>query len=140
MTTLSFLCRIHVNESKLLESKCWHGGFVEFRNLVQHFNGFLVSAFADQKLGRFVEREYEIPDKEYEERYGADNNDFVAPAHIARDRTAWLAGVEARSITSRQFHVTSIFCRRAKCNGRCNDDPDGLPNAKQCHEETAILR
>lgn len=111
---------------------------VELGDFVQNFNGLGLPAFADQKLGRFVELEHEVSEEEDEQSHASQDDHGVAPADVARN-CATLRSILDR-VASRQRCAATPFGGGPVGDRRGHNHTDRLPHGKQEHQEASILR
>ena len=117
--------RSFINGGKVGNSQNGWRSPVELCNLVQDFDGVGLSSSADEELGRLAEGEDEVAQEEDDQGGASENDEGVSPAHVA-------IGSAARSLASvagGQIGITTPFwsCGGAVCDGRGNDDTNGLP-------------
>lgn len=86
-----------------------------------------------------MELENETPDEEDGQSDNTDDDDFVAPSHVARDSAAGIARTDSGGITSWQVRIAPISGSSAVGDGRGNNNANRLPNAQKSHKETSVL-
>lgn len=130
---------ICVYELQILKAERGHRSLVELSNFSENIDGLLVMALANQKLRRLVKSKYQIAGDEDNECDHANDDHFVAPAHIAGDSAARIAGIDTYSAAGGEFNVAPEFGSSTKGNGGCDDNPDRLPYTQQSNEKPPIL-
>lgn len=105
---------------------------------MEDVDGVLLTALAQEEFWRFVELEEEESCEKYSKCHHANDNDFISPTHIARDRTAGLSVSDG--MTGGKVDVASILSSCSVCDSGGDYHADGLPHAQKCYEVALALR
>lgn len=91
--------RVRVYSLEILYRKCRRWSFIEFGDFPKHVDGILVSALADQELGRLVEPENKTTNEKNDKSDHPDSYNFVAPAHVTGYRATAFTRTDTSGIT-----------------------------------------
>ena len=114
------------------------GSPVELGNLVQDFNGLFLSSSTDEELGRLAEGEDEVTQEENDQGGASEDDEGVSPAHVA---VGGATGSFASATGGQVGIATPLWsCGSSICDGRGDDDTNGLPQREKSNKEATVLR
>lgn len=129
---------LNIHRNQILRRQSRWGLLVELGNRMQHIDSFLVAASTDEEFRRFVEVEDEVAQEEDHEGHAAEDDHFVAPAHVVLDAAAGDAGGDG--LAGGEGGVGTVLCGCTVGDAGGGDDTDGLPDGEKRNQVTTALR
>jgi len=124
----------------VLYGECGWGLLVEFGDLVENIDSFLLLALGQEELGRLVEVENKVSEEEDEQSHAAEDDKQISPSHVGLSGAACpLTGV-SWVLTSQNIWIASVFGDGAVGDTRSSDNTNRLPHGEERYEVSSILR
>lgn len=127
-----------INFGKALDGQRWRRHAIKFGDTVKHIDSFLLFTLAEQVLWRLLETEDEEPQEEDREGDTTEDDQEVAPAHVASGSAASFTGCNRSA--GFEIHVASIFGNSAVGDRAAKHDADRLPHRQESEQESTVLR
>lgn len=121
---------------------------VDFGNVLEDFNRFLVLAAVYKEFGGLFEVEYNETQEEDKERDRAKSEHQVAPAHVVRSAAAWLAwrsdiaGLECEAsvgIGDSEVRVARVSRNEAIGDSAADSHTDRLEDGQKREHKSLVL-